>query len=169
MALLSSILKPHCSSSIKGSSLTLSFLLFPNISSSFFSTLCRAYPTTPPPQPSPPPPVPKKVPFAVSAHRKTWQDPYRWMSNTDDPDLADHLNKENSYAEAFMANTQNLQRTLFSEMKSRMPAKISTPPERWGPWFAHFPPYPFRIFRKFAFFVFAAVCEFEIAVFCRCY
>ncbi|KAB2614264.1 prolyl endopeptidase-like [Pyrus ussuriensis x Pyrus communis] len=134
MALLSSILKPHCSSSIKGSSLTLSFLLFPNISSSFFSTLCRAHPTTPPPQPSPPPPVPKKVPFAVSAHGKTWQDPYRWMSNTDDPDLADHLNKENSYAEAFMADTQNLQRTLFSEMKSRMPAKISTPPERWGPW-----------------------------------
>ncbi|RXH79427.1 hypothetical protein DVH24_040574 [Malus domestica] len=132
MALLSSILKPHCSSSIKGSSLTLSFLLFPNISSSF-STLCRAHPTTPPPQPSPPPPVPKKVPFA-SAHGKTWQDPYRWMSNTDDPDLADHLNKENSYAEAFMADTQNLQRTLFSEMKSRMPAKISTPPERWGPW-----------------------------------
>ncbi|KAM1102541.1 hypothetical protein ACFX14_011401 [Malus domestica] len=133
MALLSSILKPHCSSSIKGSSLTLSFLIFPNISSSF-STLCRAHPTTPPPQPSPPPPVPKKVPFAVSAHGKTWQDPYRWMSNTDDPDLADHLNKENSYAEAFMADTQNLQRTLFSEMKSRMPAKISTPPERWGPW-----------------------------------
>lgn len=68
-----------------------------------------------------------------------------------------------------MADTQDLQRTLFSEMKSRMPAKISTPPERWGPWFAHFPPYPFRIFRKFAFFVFAAACEFEIAVFRRCY
>lgn len=56
------------------------------------------------------------------------------MSNTNDPDLSDHLNQENSYTEAFMADTHNLQRTLFSEMKSRMPTTVSTPPERWGPW-----------------------------------
>lgn len=56
------------------------------------------------------------------------------MKNTNDPDFINHLNHENSYAQASMSDTQTLQRTLFSEMKNRMPSKISTPPERWGPW-----------------------------------
>ncbi|KAJ1412096.1 Peptidase S9, prolyl oligopeptidase, catalytic domain [Sesbania bispinosa] len=56
------------------------------------------------------------------------------MSNTDDPDLLDHLQRENIYADAFMADTRNLQSALSSEMKARLPATVSTPPERWGPW-----------------------------------
>ncbi|BBG94364.1 Prolyl oligopeptidase family protein, partial [Prunus dulcis] len=126
------VLKPKCS--IKRSPLSLSFCLFPNISSSLFSTHCRGHPFSPPPPPASPPPVPKKVPFTVSVHGRSWQDPYHWMSNTNDPDLSEYLNKENAYSEAFMADTGNLQRTLFSEMTRRMPTKISTPPERWGPW-----------------------------------
>ncbi|KAL5759311.1 hypothetical protein ACOSQ2_018149 [Xanthoceras sorbifolium] len=108
--------------------LRLSFKLIPAISS---SSLCRLHTFTSPQQP---PPVPKKVPFTVSAHGITWQDPYHWMNNTDHPDFINYLHQENSYAHAFMADTRNLQRTLFSEMKSRMPTKISTPPELWGPW-----------------------------------
>lgn len=54
------------------------------------------------------------------------------MSNTND--LMDHVHRENSYAEAFMADTHKLQSALSSEMKSRIPATILTPPERWGPW-----------------------------------
>ncbi|KAJ0094632.1 hypothetical protein Patl1_16632 [Pistacia atlantica] len=108
--------------------LPFSFRLIPAISSS----LCRAAHTLP--SPSQPPPLPKKVPFTLSAHGLTWQDPYHWMRNTNDPDFINYLNQENSYAQAFMAETHNLQRNLFSEMKNRMPAKISTPPERWGPW-----------------------------------
>lgn len=56
------------------------------------------------------------------------------MRNINDPDLVSHLRNENSYAEAFMADTEELQRTLFGEMKRRIPRKICTPPERWGPW-----------------------------------
>ncbi|KAL5553798.1 hypothetical protein UlMin_041199 [Ulmus minor] len=97
-----------------------------------FSSLCGSFRFPPPPQA--PPPVPKKIPFQVSFHGRTWQDPYHWMSNTNDPDLSHYLDRENSYAQAFMAETHNLQRTLFSEMKNRMPTRISTPPERWGPW-----------------------------------
>nr|XP_011462973.1 PREDICTED: prolyl endopeptidase-like isoform X1 [Fragaria vesca subsp. vesca] len=123
--LLSFILNQKCSLQK-----SLTFTLIPNISSSLFSTLCcRDHPTL-----HSSPPVPKKVPFTVSAHGTTWQDPYRWMSNTDDPDLSDHLSRENSYADAFMADSRGLQRTLVSEMTSRMPTKISTPPELWGPW-----------------------------------
>lgn len=100
--------------------------------SSFFSTHCcrRLSPTFPPQAP----PFPKKVPFTVSVHGRTWQDPYHWMSNTDDPHLLEHLNRENSYADSFMADTLKLRSQLSSEMKTRLPPSICTPPERWGPW-----------------------------------
>ncbi|EXB44900.1 Protease 2 [Morus notabilis] len=121
--------------SIKTTSFSLPFYFFSDAFSSRFSSFCRRRHFPQPKQVSlPPPPIPKKIPFQVSAHGITWQDPYHWMSNTNDPDLSDYLRRENSYAEAFMADTHKLQRKLFSEMTSRMPAKISTPPERWGPW-----------------------------------
>ncbi|KAF3431635.1 hypothetical protein FNV43_RR26366 [Rhamnella rubrinervis] len=131
-------LHPKCT--IRRSFLPLACSLFSSISSSSFSSLRRSHRFPPTPETSPPP-VPKKVPSNVSAHGKSWQDPYNWMSNTNDPDLSLYLNRENSYADAFMADTHNLQRTLFSEMISRMPPKISTPPERFGPWlyYQHFP------------------------------
>ncbi|XP_026660273.1 protease 2 [Phoenix dactylifera] len=109
----------------------------PIFSSLFFSSSSCCYSSCKrrlPSLPSQRPPVPKKIPFAASAHGRTWEDPYRWMSNTDDPDLLEHLNRENAYAEAFMADTRDLQRRLVAEMKGRMPPKLSTPPERWGPW-----------------------------------
>ncbi|KAF3773235.1 Uncharacterized protein EJ110_NYTH55635 [Nymphaea thermarum] len=82
----------------------------------------------------PRPPAPKKIPFRVAAHGRSWDDPYNWMRNTDDPDFARHLEEENAYSEAFMAGTAGLQRKLVAEMKARMPPEISTPPERYGPW-----------------------------------
>lgn len=57
------------------------------------------------------------------------------MKQTDDPDFINYLHQENSYADAFMADTKNLQHTFYSEMIARIPSKISTPPECWGPWF----------------------------------
>lgn len=96
------------------------------------SSVCRRRSNSPAPPQSPP--SPKKVPFTVSVHGKTWQDPYHWMSNTDDPNLLDHLNRENSYADAFMADTVELRSVLSSEMKARLPPTVLTPPERWGPW-----------------------------------
>lgn len=100
--------------------------------SSSFSSACRR--RNPSPAPPQAPPSPKKVPFTVSVHGKKWQDPYHWMSNTDDPNLLDHLNRENSYADAFMADTVELRSVLSSEMKARLPPTVLTPPERWGPW-----------------------------------
>ncbi|KAJ4838503.1 hypothetical protein Tsubulata_030463, partial [Turnera subulata] len=117
--------------SSKATFLSLSFRLIPTIPSFPFSSHCS---TTTHSLPRQPPPVPKKVPFTVSAHGRTWQDPYHWMRDTNDPDFVDYLGRENSYAQAFMADTQALQRTLAEEMRSRLPTRISTPPERWGPW-----------------------------------
>ncbi|KAF3518001.1 hypothetical protein DY000_02063401 [Brassica cretica] len=84
--------------------------------------------------PTEPPPVPKKIPFSVTTHGVTRQDPYRWMRSTNDAAFLDHLHRENSYAQAFMSDTETLRRNLISEMKTRIPAEIVTPPERWGQW-----------------------------------
>lgn len=115
-----------------------SFCPWHAITSFFFSSRCRLHPFTPPLQV--PPPTPKKVPFTVSVHGNTWQDPYHWMSNTEDPNFLEYLNQENSYAEAFMADTNKLQSKLSSEMKRRIPTTVSTPPERWGPWLVNLMP-----------------------------
>ncbi|KAL3631269.1 hypothetical protein CASFOL_024253 [Castilleja foliolosa] len=80
------------------------------------------------------PPAAKKVPFTATAHGVTWKDPYRWMSDVNDPDFVSYINQENAYAEEFMRDTEEMQRTLYSEMFSRMPSKITSSPERWGPW-----------------------------------
>lgn len=79
----------------------------------------------------------KKLPFTVSAHGVTWNDPYHWMRKTNDPDFINYLQQENLYAQSFMKDTEKMQKSLFSEMISRMPSKISTPPELWGPWFVY--------------------------------
>lgn len=118
--------------------LSLGYCVCPNLSSSALSsTHCRSkrFRLSPPPHP---PPVARKVPFIATAHGINWKDPYRWMSNINDPDFITYIDRENAYAEAFMGDTNEMQRTLYSEMVSRMPSTISTPPERWGPWYAIF-------------------------------
>lgn len=118
--------------SLKKTKLPSILLLFSILPSSPFSTSCKTHHYL---HQTPPPPVPKKVPFKASAHGVTWQDPYHWMKHTDDPDLINYLDQENSYADAFMDDTKSLQQTFYSEMIARLPSKISTPPERWGPWY----------------------------------
>ncbi|KAL8533558.1 hypothetical protein ACS0TY_009817 [Phlomoides rotata] len=109
--------------------------LFPKLPSpALFSSLCRKskhFQFTPVAHRTP---AAKKVPFTETAHGIMRQDPYRWMSNINDLDFISYINQENSYAEAFMRDTEEMQRMLYSEMVSRMPSKITTPPERWGPW-----------------------------------
>lgn len=112
---------------------TISSVLSLAISS--FSTQCFVGRTASLSVPTEAPPVPKKIPFTVTTHGITRQDPYRWMRNTDDTDFLNFLERENSYAQAFMADTETLRHDLVSEMKSRIPEEIFTPPERWGPWF----------------------------------
>ncbi|KAL8157387.1 hypothetical protein AgCh_002182 [Apium graveolens] len=106
------------------------FLLFPIIPSSPFSSSCKTHQNVH----QTPPPVAKKVSFEVSAHGVTWKDSYHWMKQTDDPDFIKYLHQENSYADGFMDDTKTLQQSFYSEMTARIASKISTPPERWGPW-----------------------------------
>ncbi|OAY69534.1 Protease 2 [Ananas comosus] len=111
---------------------TLSPLILLSSSSTYSSSCNKARALLSPSLRSPP--TPKKIPFTVAAHGRTWDDPYHWMRNTDDPDLRDHLDRENAYADAFMAEACGLRRQLAAEMRARVPATVATPPERWGPW-----------------------------------
>ncbi|XP_021308980.1 uncharacterized protein LOC8063744 isoform X2 [Sorghum bicolor] len=81
-------------------------------------------------------PVAKKVPFNASAHGRSWSDPYHWMRDTSDPDLAALLAAENAYADAFVgsAGGGGLRARLAAEMRARLPASAATPPQPWGPW-----------------------------------
>ncbi|WVZ65300.1 hypothetical protein U9M48_014691 [Paspalum notatum var. saurae] len=106
-----------------------------------FTTSCRRSSLQPPQQPHlvPPPPVAKKVPFTVSAHGRSWSDPYHWMRDTSDPDLAALLAAENAYADAFVgsAGSGGLRSRLAAEMRARLPPSVATPPQAWGPWLYH--------------------------------
>ena len=105
-----------------------------------FSTSCRGHsrlPSQPNSSTLPPPPVAKKVPFTVSAHGRSWSDPYHWMRDTSDPDLAALLAAENAYADAFVnsAGGGGLRARLAAEMRARLPPSAASPPQPWGPWF----------------------------------
>ncbi|KAM0866112.1 hypothetical protein ACQ4PT_042830 [Festuca glaucescens] len=107
-----------------------------------FSTSCLrrpglpSHPCPPNTENPPPPPVAKKVPFTVSAHGRSWSDPYHWMRDNSDPDLAALLAAENAYADAFVysAGGGGLRARLAAEMRARLPASAASPPQTWGPW-----------------------------------
>ncbi|KAE9451126.1 hypothetical protein C3L33_16971, partial [Rhododendron williamsianum] len=114
--------------SLRNSSLPITSRLFPPLSfssssSSLSSSPCKTTHPLSQPSQTKTPPSPKKVPFTVSVHGRTWVDPYHWMRNTNDPDFVHYLSQENSYAEDFMADTHKLRQALVSEMRSRMPAE----------------------------------------------
>ncbi|GAB2242105.1 hypothetical protein Droror1_Dr00018880 [Drosera rotundifolia] len=104
----------------------------PTITALLFSTLCPKNPIFS--SPTIDPPIPKKVPFNVTAHGITLSDPYHWMSNINDPDFIDDLEKENLYAQDFMADTEGKQREMEMDMIKRLPVRVCTPPEKWGDW-----------------------------------
>ncbi|CAD6224538.1 unnamed protein product [Miscanthus lutarioriparius] len=58
------------------------------------------------------------------------------MRDTSDPDLAALLAAENAYADAFVGSSGGggLRARLAAEMRARLPASATTPPQPWGPW-----------------------------------
>ena len=77
------------------------------------------------------PPVAEKIARELVAHGDTRIDNYYWMrlsdeqKNAETPDeqtqkVLDYLNAENDYLSSMLAHTENLQNTVFEEMKSRI-------------------------------------------------
>ncbi|MBA4785746.1 MAG: S9 family peptidase, partial [Rhizobiales bacterium] len=76
-------------------------------------------------------PVAQKKPVSDTRHGLTRSDDYAWMRAENwqamfkdptllDPELRRHLEAENAYMDAAMADTKALQKTLFAEMKGRI-------------------------------------------------
>ncbi len=74
-----------------------------------------------------PPRAPRR-PHPIAMHGETWDDPYFWLRDRDDPATLAYLRAENDYADAVMADTAALQEQLFAEMRARLnEADVSAP------------------------------------------
>ena len=88
-------------------------------------------------------PTPKKLTVSETRHGHNRRDDYAWLKDKNwqeillepkqlNPEIRAYLESENSYAMALMSDTEDLQNTLFSEMKSRLQQDDSTVPEQDG-------------------------------------
>ncbi|MEZ5872373.1 MAG: S9 family peptidase [Nitratireductor sp.] len=91
------------------------------------------------------PPHARKQPQVSTHHGIVLSDPYAWIRADNwqevmrDPSKLDagirsHLEAENKYQKALMADTEGLQKTLFAEMKARIKEDDSSVPMRDGAW-----------------------------------
>src|SRR3954470_5408430 len=94
---------------------------------------------------TPKPPVAPKRPLVIEQLGRVRTDDYAWMKDENwqqvmrDPsalrcDIRTHLEAENAYREAMLAQTKDLQATLYEEMKGRMKEDESSLPAPDGPW-----------------------------------
>jgi len=90
-------------------------------------------------------PVAEKRPVTDTRHGVTRSDDYAWMRDDNwqamfkdpsilDPAIRTHLEAENAYQQAAMADTKELQKTLFAEMRGRIKEDDSSVPAPDGPW-----------------------------------
>jgi oligopeptidase B len=91
------------------------------------------------------PPVAEERPVSDTRHGVTRTDEFAWLRAENwqevfrdpallDPAIRDHLDAENDYQKALMADTVELQKTLFQEMKGRIKEDDSSVPMKDGPY-----------------------------------
>ncbi|OEC92927.1 MULTISPECIES: S9 family peptidase [unclassified Rhizobium] len=93
----------------------------------------------------PTPPAAAKKPFTDTRHGITRTDDYAWLRADNwqamfkdpsilAPEIRSHLEAENAYMNAAMADTKELQKVLFAEMKGRIKEDDSSIPMKDGPY-----------------------------------
>ena len=96
------------------------------------------------PKPSSPPRAEKRA-TTYSQHGRERQDPYAWLRDDNwqevmrkpevlRQDVREHLEAENAYLEAVMADTEALRESLFEELKGRIKQDDSSVPAPDGAW-----------------------------------
>ncbi|WP_194767593.1 S9 family peptidase [Tamlana sp. I1] len=81
-------------------------------------------------------PIANKKAHTLSIHNDDRIDNYYWLNDRENPEVIDYLNKENAYTKAMMAHTEDFQKTLFEEMKSRIKEVDTTVPYKLnGYWY----------------------------------
>ena len=66
------------------------------------------------------PPQAKIIPTKLEKFNDIRIDNYFWMNDRENPEVIDYLNKENQYYQVMTAHTNDFQKELFEEMKSRI-------------------------------------------------
>ncbi len=82
-------------------------------------------------------PVAKKVPHSMTTHGDARIDDYYWMRDDErqDPEILQHLQQENQYAEAVLKHTEASQKQLFEEIKGRIAKNDNSVPVRKGSYY----------------------------------
>ena len=81
----------------------------------------------------PDPPVAEKKPKELEIHGDVRVDNYYWLREREKPEVISYLEAENTYLEAAMADTDQLQQELFDEIVERLkPDDSSVPYEKKG-------------------------------------
>jgi len=76
-------------------------------------------------------PLAKRIPLELKApHGHVRQDPYFWLRDRDNPEVIKYLEAENEYQTKVMADTSDLRKTLFDEIKARIKQDDSSVPYR---------------------------------------
>ena len=65
-------------------------------------------------------PSAKKIKKELVAHNDVRVDNYFWLINKNDENVINYLNTENKYTKQVLKKTEDLQKELFGEMKSRI-------------------------------------------------
>jgi len=76
-------------------------------------------------------PVVEKKPHELEMHGDVRVDDYYWLRERSNPEVVAYLEAENTYTEAVMAPTEELQAQLFEELKNRIQPDESTVPARY--------------------------------------
>ncbi|KAI8820687.1 prolyl oligopeptidase [Fimicolochytrium jonesii] len=71
--------------------------------------------------PRPPSPVCQRKPEkSVNIHGETWEDDYGWLTDRENPEVLDYIQRENDYASTVLEHTKPLQKLLYKEFVSRI-------------------------------------------------
>lgn len=81
------------------------------------------------------PPVAKKIHTENRINNGDLVDDYRWLREKSNPEVAQYLEAENAYTDAFMKPTEALQQKLYDEMVSHIKETDASVPYRYGPYF----------------------------------
>ncbi|QUI61438.1 prolyl oligopeptidase family serine peptidase [Pseudoalteromonas sp. A22] len=67
-------------------------------------------------------PIAEKIPHKTTIHGQELVDNYHWLRDDtrSDEKVLSHLNKENAYTDSKLINTEQLQQTLFDEIKNKV-------------------------------------------------
>lgn len=80
----------------------------------------------------PVPPVAKREAKTGEMHGHKLLDPYFWLRDKENKEVIRYLNEENRYTELVMKDTEEMQKKLFEEMKSRIRETDLSVPEKIG-------------------------------------